>query len=180
LLLIASSASSQSVDVSALEVCAGLETPDLRLACFEAIAAGPAPAAHTSEPSLAAAEAPVSEQGVAPVDTIPEVMPAVTAAVTPEQTAASDFGQEYLAEPEKKEEQKNEILRATVTDVTKGQYNVLYFHLDNGQVWRQMEARHYQYPKNREFDINITRGMMGEYRMRIGDNGRMVRIRRVE
>ena len=43
-----------------------------------------------------------------------------------------------------------------------------------------MEARHYQYPKDREFDINITRGIMGDYRMRIGDNGRMVRIRRVK
>jgi len=52
--------------------------------------------------------------------------------------------------------------------------------MDNGQVWRQNEARHYSYPKNREFEVNITRGMMGEYRMRIGDNSRMVRIRRVK
>jgi hypothetical protein len=52
--------------------------------------------------------------------------------------------------------------------------------LDNGQVWRQNEARHLEYPRSGEFDINITRGMMGDYRMRIGDNGRMVRIRRVQ
>jgi hypothetical protein len=215
LLLIASPASSQSVDLSALELCAGLEAPELRLACFEAIVAGSkapevreaklveepvndqpaaeavaAPAAvsavvaasaATPEPAPAAAATPVPEQIADQVDVKPEVAPAVSVAVTSEPAAVSDFGQEYLVQPEKKEgEHENEILRATVTNVTKGRNDVLYFHLDNGHVWRQLEARHFQYPRNSEFDINITRGMMGEYRMRIGDNGRMVRIRRVE
>jgi hypothetical protein len=203
LLLIASPASSQSVDLSALELCAGLEAPELRLACFEAIVAG-SKAPEVREAKLV--EEPVNDQPAAEAVAMPESVPAVDAAPatvpavavvpesqpavaagpapavdTPERTAASDFGQEYLVQPEKTEEEReNETLRATVTNVTKGQNGVLYFHLDNGHVWRQMEARHFQYPKNREFNINITRGMMGDYRLRIGDNGRLVRIRRVE
>jgi len=66
------------------------------------------------------------------------------------------------------------VFHATVIEVTQGRNRTLHFHFDNGQVWRQMEARHLEYPRNVEFDINITRGMMGDYRMRIGDDGRMV------
>ena len=200
MLLSATPASSQSVDVSALELCAGLATPELKIACFEAIIAS-----SETAPVLEAGaiESPVADQPVARADAVPEVAPAVDTtpaaapaiAVTPTSipnvaatstTAAAvvadtEFGQEKLDHPEKKEEEKeNEIFRATVTDVTEGHNSVLYFHLDNGHVWRQLEARHLQYPKNGEFDINITRGMMGDYRLRIGENGKMVRIRRVE
>ena len=235
LLLFGKITTAQPVDLSTLERCAGLETPELKLACFEAIianenspriqaaeavevpvvdepaaevtaaapelaaaideapavvvvpesppavAAGPASAVVTPKPAPAAAETSVPEQLIAAVDEAPEVAPAATVAVTSEPPAASDFGQEYLDRTEKKDEEpENEILRATVIEVTRDHNKVLYFHLDNGHVWRQMEVRHFQYPKNDEFDINITRGMMGEYRMRIGDDGRLVRIRRVK
>lgn len=196
LLLSAVPAWSQSVDVSALELCAGLATLELKLACFEAIIA----ADKTPQiPEAGAVATPVADLPAAPADVVPEMAPAVdatpavaaTVVATPESSPAvaatsaatvtavadSDFGQEHLDLPEEKED---EIFRARVTNVTKDHYKVLYFHLDNGHVWRQMEARHFEYPKNGEFDINITRGMMGDYRLRIGDNGRMVRIRRVQ
>ena len=91
-----------------------------------------------------------------------------------------EFGQEDVAQPEKEQDRDEELIHATVIEVSKGRNDILYFHMDNGQVWRQNEARHYSYPKNSEFEVNITRGMMGDYRMRIGDNSRMVRIRRVK
>ena len=80
--------------------------------------------------------------------------------------------------PEANEEEA--VFQATVTEVTTAGYKTLYFHLANGQVWRQIEPRRFSYPKNGDFDVNITRGMMGDYRLRIGDKGRMVAIRRVE
>jgi len=158
LLLSASQASSQSVEVSVLELCAGLETPELKLACFEAIIASSQTRAAEEAKAVAA---DTSEQLV--------------------HQANGDFEQEHVVEPEKKaEENDNEIFRATVTDVTRDHNQLLFFHLDNGHVWRQLEARHFQYPKAGRFEINIARGMMGDYRMRIGDNGRMVRVRRVK
>lgn len=106
---------------------------------------------------------------------------AATVTTTPEPLAGSQLGEEHLDRPEEdKNANEDEVFHATVTEVTKGPNRILYFHFDNGQVWRQMEARHLEYPGSGEFDINITRGMMGDYRMRIGDNGRMVRIRRVQ
>ena len=151
-----------------MELCAGLATPELKLACFEAIIAA------DKTPQIPAAGA-VETAVVAAPESSPAV--AATSAATVTAVADSDFGQEHLDLPE---EQEDEIFRATVTKVTRGHNKVLYFHLDNGHVWRQMEPRHFQYPKNGEFEINITRGMMGDYRLRIGDNGRMVRIRRVQ
>ena len=106
---------------------------------------------------------------------------AATVATTPEPVANSQLGEEHLDRPDTEEKaNKDEVFHATVTEVSKGRNKILYFHFDNGQVWRQIEGRTLQYPKSGAFDINITRGMMGEYRMRIGDNGRMVRIRRIQ
>jgi len=109
-----------------------------------------------------------------------------TVAPTPELVANSQLGEEHLDRLETGEKaNEDEVFHATVIEVTQGRNRTLHFHFDNGQVWRQMdwrqmEARHLEYPRNVEFDINITRGMMGDYRMRIGDDGRMVRIRRVK
>ena len=91
-----------------------------------------------------------------------------------------EVGKEHLRQPEKLAGGGDALLRATVVEVTKGRNDVLHFQMDNGQVWRQNEARNFSYPKNRDFVVSISRGVMGDYRLRIGDNGRMVRIRRVK
>ena len=226
LLLSGEFTTAQTVDLSALESCAGLATQDLKLACFEAIIAGSKPP-ETRQPD--AADNPLSDQPVAEIEVVPEAEPpaevtrqeaptvdpapdstpaaavtstaavavtmepstaalsvtsepsAATAATTPEPVASNQLGEEHLDRPEKERKaNEDEVFHATVTEVTEGRNRILYFHFDNGQIWRQMEARHLEYPRNGEFDINITRGMMGDYRMRIGDNGRLVRIRRVQ
>ncbi len=142
LLLSAKNATAQTVDLSTLELCAGLEKQELKLACFEAIIAGSktAAAAMASEPP------------------------------------ADDLGEEQLIVPERKDEK---IIRATVTKVRQGYNKTLYFHLANGHVWRQIEPRRLQYPKSGNFEVSISQGVMGAYRLRIGDNGRLVSIRRV-
>jgi len=238
---------SQTVDVSALEVCAGMETDELKLRCFDAIISGSKPGA-TSAPAPSVAEAPPVEAPVAEAPPVPPIeaeladapaaevaapppasppseappvretpttaprpaaserapaaaVPSVPAAAstardsapapapepapaaapepTPEVAPATEFGREHLERARGGDENGDKLLVATVVEVTRGRNDILFFHLDNGQVWRQQESRHYSYPKGEPFEVNITQGMMGDYRMRIGDNGRMVRIRRV-
>ncbi|MHC4710330.1 MAG: hypothetical protein ACYTA3_07875, partial [Planctomycetota bacterium] len=65
LLLSGKMTAAQTVDLSTLEQCAGLETEDLRLACFEAIVAG-SKTPDTPEPG--AADIPVSGPPVAEVE----------------------------------------------------------------------------------------------------------------
>lgn len=191
LLLSARIAGAQTVDMSSLELCAKLETAELKLACFEAIAA----AGQSSEvqvPEIAKEEKPeetpdaATEPGsdsfadeMTPDAVQTEVNDALEDSTPVSETpAVEDFGSEQLAAPNL--EDKKEVIKAKVVNVTTGHNKVLYFHLANGHVWRQIEPRRLQYPKSGHFDVNITQGVMGEYRLRIGDNGRMVRIRRVK
>ena len=109
----------------------------------------------------------------------PEPSPAAAGAA-PVSVASGKLGEEHLERPvTEKKTDDDKVFWATVIEVSEGRNGLLYFHFDNGQVWRQMEARHLEYPRSGEFDIKITQGMMGDYRMRIGEKGRMVRIRRV-
>lgn len=101
--------------------------------------------------------------------------PAGVAATAP--TSADTLGAEHLRDPASEEPEQ---VTAIVTDVTKGRNDVLYFHFANGQIWRQIEPRRWPYPKQGNFEVQVTVGMMGEYRMRIGEKGRMTRIRRVQ
>lgn len=200
-LLSSFSVSSQSVDMSTLEQCIALETEALKLRCFEAIIASSETdvvAESTAPTSVATATSPPDEVIAAPHSTTDNMVvsePVANASATPvaegaaaiapaatEAPQASDdlVGQEHLERPEPEQALDDTLLHATVVEVSKGRYDILYFTLDNGQVWRQIEARRFYYPKNTEFEVNINRGMMGEYRMRIGDNSPMVRIRRVK
>lgn len=124
-----------------------------------------------------------------PVSAVPSAVEAATddakpslatdaIAASTERSVADELGREQLAKHDK--EEQDEAVKATVVDVTQGYNNDLRFHLANGQIWRQIEPRHLQYPKNRDFEIEISQGMLGEYRLRIGKNGRLVRIRRTQ
>ena len=176
-------AHAQSVDQSALQRCAGLATDDQKLACFESIVSAgrvePDPAAApAAEPAPEPVAAPAAELAPAAiVETAPEPAPeASPAAAAPAAASAEDFGREHL---ETVEEARSETLAATVVDVTETRHDELVFHLDNGQVWQQMEKRYYPYPRNQQFDITITQGMLGEYQLRVGGEGRKVTVKRV-
>jgi hypothetical protein len=88
---------------------------------------------------------------------------------------ADEIGREHLDE-----EKEKALLHATVREVVKGRYDVLYFHFTNGQVWRQVESRRFSYRRDGEFDVIIDSGMMGDYRLRLDTGGPMTRIRRVQ
>jgi len=64
--------------------------------------------------------------------------------------------------------------------VSKTGRGALVFQLDNGQVWRQIEPRYYPYPRDREFDVMISTGMLGTYRLQVEGTGRRVTIKRLK
>lgn len=90
---------------------------------------------------------------------------------------SDDFGREHVANEEREADRR---VTATVTEVTRDYTKRLVFHFENGQVWRQQEARRFQYPKNRSFDVEIARGVFGDYQLRVGGEGRMTRIKRLQ
>ena len=128
----------------------------------------PGPARERSAPQEPG-PAPVADSPAQPAST-----PAATVAEAPG-TAADEFGREHLG---RSEDSGTETMSAVVIDVTRTGYGELVFHLDNGQVWRQQEKRYYPYPRNREFDVTISRGILGEYQLQVEGTGRKVTIRR--
>ncbi len=241
-LALAATAQAQTVEVSDLERCAGLETQAAKLACFEAIvaesAAGaepadepppdasdpaladtepavpaladedlptresePPPDASTSEQAAVQGEGPSplaepaaavdadvavpisesrSESAAADAATVTTGATGAPAADTPPpapRTPDDEFGREHLSS---RGEDEAAVLNATVIDVGKDRHGALIFYLDNGQVWRQMEARYFPYPRNGQFDVVISTGVMGEYRLQVGGTGRKVTIRRTK
>lgn len=161
----------------------------------EPLVAGEMPAAETavvpvpgSEPQvadvpLAAGETPVAEPVAPESGAQPPAPPRETSPPAPPielEPAVTEFGREHLPDAEEVEERSPDSIVAAVREVTEGARGNLYFHLDNGQVWRQIEARFVPYPRNEPFEVEINRGMLGEFRLRVEGRGRMVRIRRVE
>ena len=131
----------------------------------------------------AAGETPVAEPVAPESGAQPPAPPRETSPPAPPielEPAVTEFGREHLPDAEEVEERPPDSIVAAVREVTEGARGNLYFHLDNGQVWRQIEARFVPYPRNEPFEVEINRGMLGEFRLRVEGRGRMVRIRRVE
>jgi len=162
----------QSVPLAELETCAGLATAELKLACFEGLVSG-----EQEKPATKAPVKPGSALEETPAAAPAESPPAAPVAASTARQAsdpADAFGREHLQDDEPGS------LQARVTEVEKNRYGALIFHLDNGQVWRQMEPRYFPYPRSAEFDVLITTGMMGEYRLQVDGGGRKVKIKRVK
>lgn len=190
----------QTVEQADLERCAQEPGAERKLACFEAltlagrrpasasstgaakvVTAPPPPARSPESPVEPATPADESPQTAAPgidvavvrksVNENPEGLSdsAISAAVTARTGVAA------MPEPD-----PDSVTRAMVVDVTSGRFDVLYFHFDDGQIWRQAQARRFRYPKNRTFEVSITEGMMGDHQLRVEGDGPMTRVRRVK
>ena len=195
----------QTVDLADLERCAQEATSERKLACYEALTSAgarpemartansdPAVAVTTSEavnkrmiempPDTATVSkmTDASSESVASSTTLPSASKGPTrtdASTSADQSAALDRrGSEQL---EEKADQPD-VLTATVVKVAKGRFDILYFHFDNGQIWRQVQARRFHYPRDRPFDVSIATGMMGDYQLRVAGDGPMTRIKRIQ
>ena len=165
-----------------------MSTAERKPACFESLLDGPAavaeapPAAEapaaTVAPTAAVAAAVEETAPAAPETAMAEAAPAAAAAKTATPQPDADFGREYVEDDE--EEDDRQDVTATVNEVSPDRYKRLHSYFANGQVWRELEARRFQYPKNEPFDVVISRGVLGDYQLRVGGKGRMTRIKRIK
>ena len=132
--------------------CAVIESSVERLACFDATYGDGTDSAMTA---------------VAPA-TI-EAVPTSTVTVPSE----ADFGQQ-----KSKTELEGESLDSVITGVDRDAYDKLIFELDNGQVWRQTESKHF--PIDPGQATEIRHGAMGSYKLYVKGESRWTRVRRVK
>ncbi len=191
-MLISTQLIAQAATQQELEVCALLNDSGASLQCYQAltqrgrIKSSPVSSDEVHSQPASQGEIPAPEPlpvgvGVG-VEVEVEIVQESDSHSFPTDTvapaASADLGAEQLRRA--KAEEEIQAVRATVVEVSKGSLGHLYFHLDNGNVWQQQEARYFPYPRAGSFDVEIDRGMLGDYQLRVDGRGRMVRIRRVQ
>ncbi len=166
----AATAPAQAYDIAAaLLECRAVAKDKKRLKCFDAVAAGLEGAAPSASRS---AEAGQSR---------PEVVE--TPALSPEES----FGKEDLPKTkEQRQKEKKEKLRtliATAIEIAKNRRGKYVVILDNGQVWRQLDADSASLllpPDDEEIRVKITRRMFGAHMLNIVGDNRSIRVERIK
>jgi len=192
-LFAAVNAAAQTASQRELEACLAIERAITSLDCFEALTLRGA-TTQSADPSQAAAEETPPSRQVAPEPAsemdVGQALEAVVEPTSPEAVVEQipdtspdrleNIGAEQLPvnRREQQARERSDIV-ATVTEVREGPRGNLLFHLENGQIWRQIEARPVPLPGDAPFPVSISRGFFGEYRLRVGGEGRLVRIRRI-
>lgn len=91
-----------------------------------------------------------------------------------------EIGQEQLETvAQKTSKTKSMVVNATVTDLTRNAFGLYSFHLDNGQVWQQTEIERFVPPDN-DFLVEIKRGALSGYRLRIHNQNKILRVKRLQ
>lgn len=89
-----------------------------------------------------------------------------------------ELGDKYL--PEQAKKKSAESVTVTIVSAERDSEGRWQFVLKNGQVWRQLEARYLKVPRGFPADAIITPGALGSFSLKIGDDGKSVKIKRVK
>lgn len=176
-----------SADLSAdLRRCALILDSIERLACYDGLSKRAA--AAVTAPVAATAAAPVSAAATAPAATAaaaqaapPPVAPAVPPAEPPPETApaaadadSEDFGLEEQRAAETK------LIRSRIDGIFDGWSGKTEFTLENGQVWRQAAGGKLVARESENPEVEIKRGFMGVYYLKVDGYNPTVKVRRIK
>jgi hypothetical protein len=162
-----------SPQLTGLLACRDLADPAARLACFDREAEALATGAHTAAtsakapPAMAAAQPPASSAPAAPVASAPPAAPAQLAIASPPLSAEQQFGlpertvaaKEVAAGTRASDAAKVEAHIATLAAAADGR---ILFTLDNGQVWRQLQAEGDLLAKPGDLVV-VSRALLGSF-----------------
>lgn len=98
----------------------------------------------------------------------------------PEEIVAPELGAEQLQPPSKaREKAVNQTVLIGLQKITYGQRGLASFHLANGQIWRQQELVRFSGGKSVK-QVEIRRGSLGGYRLKLQGHRQFMRVRRVK
>lgn len=155
LILCLAAASAAANADNGLQRCAKLVDDVARLACYDGLAKQPVTTAGQALPAPGQTP-PRDDDGAAP---------------------ATGPGQEHVQPARTVEDAE---YTAALLGVGENNYGRLLFELDNGQVWRQLDSRFVALPDAFPAEVTITKGLLGSFNLRIGDDGRRIKVRRVK
>ena len=166
--------------VAGMGKCAAITDNTSRLACYDSLA-----------PQLKAAQ---QQPAPPPVDNRAWYDPSRIFGTSPaQQTRPEQFGAENLPAPPPPPPKPGEAppppepealdsITGKVTDYAYNPYGRFIVFLENGQIWRQIEADtdEAHFHKGGGDTVTISRGALGSYNLRINDSGISFKVRRVK
>lgn len=144
----------------AVSACRAIGDDDRRLECYDELA-----------PSQASVDEPVAAVSEAPAT--PPAEPEEPAAAPPRHPAPISDDVGFASDEDDEPEYAVRVTQCQ--EAARGQQ--LFFHLDNGQVWKQTDYRRLRL-RECDFDAVIVKGSFG-FRMQMPDIDRTVRVSRV-
>jgi hypothetical protein len=163
-------AADDAVPLKDLVACAELDAAGDRLACFESLIEAARPAVSATPIETAPAELAVesAEPGAS-------TAAGVEQPASPERGKATTFGL-----PRPNQETPPRSMDLTVERVERDSRDRMIFHMQDGSVWRQTKFEYLSHPGKEAFAVEISRGMMGDYHLRVNGRGRMTRVERIQ
>ncbi len=151
-----------------------------RLACYDglskraaAAATAPVPTPVGADPAATAAAAPAAQSAPPPVP--PAAPPPETPPVAAADSAArEDFGLEEQRAAETK------LIRSRINGTFDGWSGKTEFVLENGQVWRQTAGGKLVANEIENPEVEIKRGFMGVYYLKVDGYNPTVKVRRIK
>ena len=180
-ILIALTSSVSAADLSDdLGRCRAIEDQDQRLACFDQVSRSEAIAPEAADVADVVAEdpvpAPATEDTAAPIaDPVESTVWSSSAAAGSSATRVTE--DEFGLENQRIDKGAKEI-RSRYQGQFSGWYGETLFALENGQVWKQIEAGRYSYKANRPMLV-IKRGLFTSFYLKVDGENRTVRVKRV-
>ena len=144
--------------------CKAVASDDARLTCYDGIGMG-----VTADSEMAS-------------EVESDVVPAVEAVVVDSAGSAptappDELGAETLNRG-KDNKDEPEPAAATVIRCTKDSFKKYYFHLEGGQVWKQLSSKKLRYKEDCNFNVSIVKDFFG-YKMQAEGEKSRIRVSRI-
>jgi hypothetical protein len=168
-----------------LRRCALIDVPETRLACYDklsrreaeraaATAAAPAVAGTVASSAAAPVATPPAATGAPPPVAAASGSTAAADESMPSSASESDFG----LEEQRAEETK--LIQSRIAGTFDGWSGKTEFPLENGQVWRQSAAGKLVTKAVESPEVEIRRGFMGVYYLKVEGYNRTVKVQRIK
>lgn len=167
-----------------LNDCALINVSARRLACFDALIGEDRQHAADSTKvtplpvEVAAGDGEESEGGEAVASS--EAL--VNGSVLADDKAQAALGTKYLPSnvDEKKNKPKKTYFEFVLLKASQDRKKRWVFTFDNGQVWRQIEARYLPRPKDLPAKATIAKGVLGSHDLKVSYSRKTIKVKRIE
>jgi len=88
------------------------------------------------------------------------------------------LGEKYLEKKASKPQDITVVL--TIKKAYRNKRKLWVFEFTNGQIWQQLEIQYIKVPKELNTTVTISSGIFGSYDLRVGDDGRPIKVRRLK